>query len=76
MRVFVGADQLRIVHPIQVIAGEDEVVVGLVLGDVSDRLANGVRGALIPVRVVGRLLGGEDLDEPAGEPVERYVLVM
>ena len=45
-------------------------MVGLVLRDVSDRLPDGVGRSLIPVRVVGRLLGREDLDEPAGEPVE------
>ena len=68
--VLVRLDQLLVVHPVEVIAGEDEVVVGLVLRVMPDGLAYRVGGALIPVRVVGRLLGGEDLDEPAGEPVE------
>ena len=59
----VRLDQLRVVHPVQVIAGEDQVVVGVVLLEVAARLAHGVGRALEPVAAVGRLLGREDLDE-------------
>ena len=51
------------------VAGEDEVVVGLVARDVPRGLADGVGRALEPVGVVGRLLGREDLDEPLAEQV-------
>ena len=63
----VRLDQLRVVHPVQMIAGEDQVVVGVVLLEMARRLTHGIGGALKPVRVVGRLLGGEDLDEPLPE---------
>ena len=52
------------------IAGEDQVVVRVVAGEVAGRLADGVRGALKPVGALGRLLGGENLDEAVGEDVE------
>ena len=69
--VFLWAlDQLLVIHPVEVIAGEDEVIVGLVLRDMPDGLAYRVGGPLVPVRIVGRLLGREDLDEAAREPVE------
>jgi hypothetical protein len=41
-----------------------------VLDEVTNRLPDGVGSTLIPVRVVGRLLGGEDLHETAREHVE------
>ena len=67
---FMGGDEIGVVHPVQMVAGEDEVVVGWMLAEVPRRLAHGVGRALIPVRVVGRLLGREDLDESAGEAIE------
>ena len=57
-------DQLAEVHPVQVIAGEDEDVVGRHRVEVPPGLAHGVGGALEPGRAVGGLLGGEDVDEP------------
>src|SRR5204863_8349794 len=42
---------------------------GVVARDVARGLADGVRGPLIPVRVVGRLLGRENLDEPLIEEI-------
>ena len=62
-------DQLAVIHPVEMIAGEDQVVVGVVPHEVARGLPHGVGRALIPVRVVGRLLGGEDLDEPLAERV-------
>ena len=64
----VRVDELAVVHPVQVVAGQDEVVVGVVLREVARRLADGIGRALVPVRIVGGLLGREDLDEPAREP--------
>src|SRR6185369_414574 len=63
-------DEIGVVHPIEMVAGEDEIVVGRMLTEVTRRLTNGIRGALVPVRVVGRLLGGEDFDEAARKTVE------
>jgi hypothetical protein len=63
-------DQLFVVHPVQMIAGEDQVVLGVVLYEMPRRLPDGISRALIPVGIVGRLLGGEDLDEPTRETVK------
>ena len=67
---FVRSDEIGVVHPIQMVTGENDIVFGWMLAEVSRGLANGVRRPLIPVRVVGRLLGRKDLDESAGETVE------
>ena len=65
----VRVDELGVVHAIELIAGEDQVVVGLVPGKVPRGLPDRVGRALEPVRVVGRLFGGENLDEALVEDV-------
>ena len=57
------------VHPVQMIAGEDQVVIGVVPGEVACGLANRVGRPLKPAGVVRRLLGREDLDEALAEEV-------
>ena len=66
----VRLDQLVEVHAVEMIAGEDQEVLGVEALEVARRLAHGVRGALKPVRAVGRLLGGEHFDEAVREHVE------
>ena len=66
----VRLDELGVVHPVQVVAGQDQVVLGVERLEVTARLAHGVGGALEPAVVVGRLLGRDDVDEPLREPVE------
>jgi hypothetical protein len=61
--VDVRVDHLVVVHAVEMIAGENQVVVGVVPREVPRRLPHGVGRSLVPVRIVGRLLGGEDLDE-------------
>ena len=65
----VRVDQLGVVHPVEMIARENQVVVGVVAHEVARGLPHGVGRALKPVRVVGRLLGGQDLDEALAEQV-------
>ena len=65
----VRVDQLAVVHPVQVVAGENQVVVGVVAHEMARGLAHGVGRALKPVRVVGRLLGRQDLDESLAEEI-------
>jgi hypothetical protein len=65
----VRVDQIEIVHPVEMIAGEDEVVVRVVSLEMARSLTDGVGGALIPVRIVRRLFGRQDFDEPAAEEV-------
>jgi len=68
--LLVGADHVGEVHAVQVIAGKDQVVVGLEPCEVPQPAAHRIGRALEPVRVVGCLLGREDLDESLREEVE------
>jgi hypothetical protein len=67
--VDVRVEELAVVHAVQVIARQNEVIVGIVAHEVPRRLSHGVGRALEPVRVVGRLLGGQDVHEAAREQV-------
>ena len=67
--IAVRVDQLAVIHPVQVIAGENQVVVGVVAREVAHRLPHGIRRALIPIRIVRCLFGREDLDEALAEQV-------
>src|SRR5207248_4779088 len=64
--VDVRVDELAVVHPVQMIAGENQIVVRVIPGEMAHRLADRVGGPLKPVRIVRRLLGGEDLHEEIG----------
>ena len=66
----VGFEELVEVHAVEVVAREDEVIVRVEALEVARRLSHGVRGALEPVRAVGRLLRGEHLHEALREHVE------
>ena len=67
-------DQVGEIHPVQVIACEDEDVVGLHRVEVAPCLAHGVRCALEPRRAVGGLLRREDVDEPRREVIQPVAL--
>ena len=69
--LLVRSDHLLEVHAVELIAGEDEDVVDAGLFQVAEVLPHGVGRALIPIRVVQGLLGGQQLDEAAAEGVER-----
>ena len=51
------------------IPGEDEVGVGVVAHEMAERLADGIGRPLIPVGIIARLFGGENLDEPVAEEI-------
>src|SRR6187549_3800015 len=58
------------IHPIELIATEDDVIL---VGDgeeVGEVLPDGVGGALIPALIRGRLLRREQLDEAPGKLVK------
>ena len=58
---------LLIVHLIDVVAGQDEDVVGVVQGDKADVLIDGVGGTLVPGALVALLhIGGQDVDTAVG----------
>ena len=65
----VRLDHLVVVHAVQMIAGKNQVVVGVVAHEVPRRLPHRVGRPLKPVRVVGRLLGREDFHEPRTEQI-------
>jgi len=56
-------DEGAVVHAVQVVTGEDDVLVALGLGEEPEVLAHGISGALEPVLVHRALLRGENLDE-------------
>ena len=62
-------DQLGEIHPVDVIAGEHQVVLRLEFAEMARRLPDRVGRALEPLLAFGRLLGREDLDEAAREHV-------
>ena len=65
----VRVDHLRVVHPVEVITRQYQVVVGVVAHEVSCRLPHGIGRPLEPALAVGCLLGGEDLDESVAEEI-------
>ena len=60
-------EQVAEVHPVELVAGEDEVMVAGDLQEIAQVLAHGVGGALIPGGALGGLLRGEDLHKAALE---------
>ena len=66
----VRGEHLAEVHPIELIAGENQHDFNARLLDVAEVLPHGVGGALVPIGVVERLLGGQNFDEAAVEGVE------
>ena len=59
----VFGDEVPVVHAVEVVAREDEVLIYLVGQEVAELLANRVGCALIPVEAVFGLFGGEDFDK-------------
>ena len=66
----VRLDELVEVHAVEVIARQDQEVLGVEALEVARGLAHRVGGALEPVRAVGRLLGGQHFDEAVREHVQ------
>ena len=63
-------DERRDVHQVELVAGEDQDLGAASARAAGRGLAHGVGRALVPVAVVDRLLGGQDVDEAAAEGVE------
>src|SRR5579884_3694551 len=58
------------IHPIKLVAAQDEQIFEIMVQDVNQIFAHGIGGTLIPRRIGKRLFGGKYLDEPAAEMVE------
>jgi hypothetical protein len=63
-------DDLPEIHPVELVAGEDQDQVVGVLAEMDDVAADGVGRPLVPVQALLGLLGREDVDEAAAEGVE------
>lgn len=74
-RAAVLLDELLEVHPIELVAREDEVEVVFLGVEVLEVLADGVGSALIPLLAHFRLLGGEDIHAATAKGVE-FVTVL
>jgi len=61
----VRLQELGVVHPVEMVAGQDQIEIRIVRQEMSPGLADGVGGPLEPARGLWRLLGREDLHEPA-----------
>jgi hypothetical protein len=58
------------IHPIQLVAAQDEQVIEIVVHEVDQVFAHGIRRAFIPRGVVERLLRRENFHEAGGKLVE------
>jgi membrane-associated protease RseP (regulator of RpoE activity) len=72
--IHVRIEQEPVVHAIEMVACQDQVVVGFVVREMSGGLSHGVSGPLKPVRVIRRLLRGDNIHEPAGERIHVIAL--
>src|SRR5437588_9851 len=58
------------IHPVELIAAQNEIELKRALEEVAHVLPNGVGCALIPLRTLRCLLGGQNIDEAAGKIIE------
>src|SRR5438105_10520817 len=58
------------IHPIKLVATENQIKLVRSLEEVAHILPDRVGGSLIPLRTFGRLLGGKNIDEAARKIVE------
>jgi len=58
------------IHPVELVAAQDEEIIVRLLEKVAQVLANRVGRALIPLCAFGSLLSGENIDEAARKIVE------
>src|SRR5207248_5866495 len=68
--IFVMANEVAIIHLIEMVTGKDQDVIRVEVADVHHDLAHGVGCALEPVFVLRRLLCGQNVYESIGESTE------
>ena len=64
------AEHLAVVHPVELVAAQDDIIIIRVLQEVSHVLPHGIGGSLVPHRPLRRLLRGENFDKARSEVVE------
>ena len=74
-----GVEHAAVVHPVEMIAREDQVIVRVVPAEVPCRLPHRVCRSLKPVRAVGRLFRRDDIDEAVRKRIHaiglRHVMI-
>ena len=74
-RINVVLDKFAVIHPIQLVTGEDQVVVHIPLLEQPLVFAHRIRSAFKPARAIRGLLGSQNLHKPltkAGREVVRH----
>ena len=61
---------VAVVHPVKQVAAQNDIVIDRTFEKVAEVLPEGVRGSLVPMRSLGRLLCSQNLDEAWREIVE------
>src|SRR3984893_4307837 len=69
-RLNVLVQQRAKIHPVQLIAAQNQIIIERALEEVAHVLPDGVGRALIPLRARRRLLRRKNIDETAREIVE------
>ena len=64
------AQNLAVVHPVKLVAAQNDIVIDRTLEEIPKVLSDGVGRSLVPMRALGRLLRRENLDETWREIVE------
>ena len=66
-RLAMALHKIGVIHAVQMVARQNEVLIDIPLRKEPQILAHGVCGAFKPTRAVRRLLGGEHFDKAGGE---------
>ena len=72
--VAVARENVAVIHAVKLVAAEHKSVLEIVVQEVQQVLAHGIRGALVPGGVGKSLFRRENLNEPAAEMVELVTL--
>src|SRR5262249_45473603 len=65
--VDMSLQERSVIHLVEMVPGQDEDIVAVARKEADHLLADGIGSALIPIRALLGLLGGEDLDEALRE---------
>ena len=66
----VALQQLLVIHPVELVPRQDQLIVLVTAAELVEMLADGVGRALEPVRILHRLFGGEHFNEAFIEGIE------
>ena len=65
-----GLEHFTIIHAIQLVSRKDQIIVGVLIGEMLQVLPHRIGRPLIPIVVVVGLLGCQNLDESIREGIE------